>query len=110
MDRLSAMEVFIRVAELTSFTKAADSLGVPKGSISTSIQSLESHMGARLLHRTTRNVSLTQDGQIFYVRCKYLLVDVDELETMFQLGKTNINRRIRVDIPIGVAKMWSSLI
>ncbi len=104
MDRLNAMEVFIRVAELASFTKAADSLGVPKGSISTSIQSLESHMGTRLLHRTTRNVSLTQDGQIFYERCKDLLVDVDELETMFQSGKTNISGRIRVDIPIGVAK------
>lgn len=104
MDRLNAMEVFIRVAELVSFTKAADSLGVPKGSISTSIQSLESHMGVRLLHRTTRNVSLTQDGQIFYERCKDLLVDVDELETMFQSGKTNISGRIRVDIPIGVAK------
>ena len=104
MDRLNAMEVFVRVAELASFTKAADSLGVPKGSISTSIQSLESHMGARLLHRTTRNVSLTQDGQIFYERCKDLLVDVDELETMFQLGKINISGRIRVDMPIAVAK------
>lgn len=104
MDRLNAMEVFVRVAELASFTKAADSLGVPKGSISTSIQSLESHMGTRLLHRTTRTVSLTQDGQIFYERCKDLLVDVDELETMFQSGKTNINGRIRVDIPTGVAK------
>ncbi len=104
MDRLNAMEVFVRVAELASFTKAADSLGVPKGSISTSIQNLESHMGTRLLHRTTRNVSLTQDGQIFYERCKDLLVDVDELETMFQSGKSNISGRIRVDMPIAVAK------
>ena len=104
MDRLNAMQVFVRVAELASFTKAAESLGVPKGSISTSIQSMESHMGARLLHRTTRNVSLTQDGQIFYERCKDLLVDVDELETMFHSGKTNISGRIRVDMPIAVAK------
>ena len=104
MDRLNAMQVFVRVAELASFTKAAESLGVPKGSISTSIQSMESHMGTRLLHRTTRNVSLTQDGQIFYERCKDLLVDVDELETMFHSGKTNISGRIRVDMPIAVAK------
>lgn len=104
MDRLKAMEVFVRVAELASFTKAADSMGVPKGSISTTIQSLESHMGTRLLHRTTRTVSLTQDGQIFYERCKDLLVDVDELETMFQSGKSNISGRIRVDMPIAVAK------
>lgn len=104
MDRLNAMKVFVRVAELASFTKAADSLGVLKGSISTSIQSLESHMNTRLLHRTTRTVSLTQDGQIFYERCKDLLIDVDDLETMFQSGKTNISGRIRVDVPIGVAK------
>lgn len=104
MDRLNAMGVFVRVAELASFTKAADSLGVPKGSISTTIQNLESHMRTRLLHRTTRTVSLTQDGQIFYDRCKDLLVDVDELETMFQSGKTNITGRIRVDMPIAVAK------
>ncbi|WP_047539680.1 LysR family transcriptional regulator [Methylotenera versatilis] len=104
MDRLNAMGVFVRVAELASFTKAADSLGVPKGSISTTIQNLESHMRTRLLHRTTRTVSLTQDGQIFYERCKDLLVDVDELETMFQSGKTNITGHIRVDMPIAVAK------
>ena len=81
------MEVFVGVAELASFTKATNSLGLPKGSISTSIQSLESHMGTRLLHRTTRAVSLTQNGQIFYERCRDLLVDVDDLETMFQSAK-----------------------
>ena len=110
MDRLNAMEVFVRVAELASFTKATDSLGLPKGSISTSIQSLESHMDTRLLHRTTRAVSLTQDGQIFYERCRDLLVDVDDLETMFQPSKTNISGRIRVDVPIGVAKNVVTLI
>ena len=104
MDRLNSMEIFVRVAELASFTKAAASLGVPKGSISTSIRNLESHIGSRLLHRTTRTVQLTQDGQIFYERCKDLLADVDELESMFQSGRANINGRIRVDMPIGVAK------
>ena len=62
------------------------------------------HFIRPLQHRTTRTVSLTQDGQIFYERCEDLLVDVDELETMFQSGKTNISGRIRVDVPIGVTK------
>jgi len=104
MDRFDAMQVFIRVAELASFTKAADSMGMPKGSISMAIQQLESHMGARLLHRTTRKVQLTQDGQIFYERCKDLLADVDEVEALFQQGTANITGRLRVDMPIAIAK------
>lgn len=104
MDKLNAMQIFIRVAELASFTKAADSLGIPKGSVSTTVQNLESHIGSRLLHRTTRTVHLTQDGQIFYERCKDLLADVDDVESMFQQVSTNISGRLRVDMPIDVAK------
>lgn len=92
------------MAELASFTKAADSLGLPKGSVSSTVQNLESHIGARLLHRTTRTVHLTQDGQIFYERCKDLLADVDDVESMFQQVSANINGRLRVDMPIEVAK------
>jgi DNA-binding transcriptional LysR family regulator len=104
MDRLGAMQIFVRVAELASFTKAADSLGLPKASISTSIQQLESLLGTRLLHRTTRKVQMTQDGQILYERCKDLLSDVDELESLFQQTPSAIHGRLRVDMPTGVAK------
>ncbi|MEZ0232001.1 MAG: LysR family transcriptional regulator [Methylophilaceae bacterium] len=104
MDKLNTIQSFVRVAELSSFTKAAISLGVPKGSISTSIQNLENHIGSRLLHRTTRKVQLTQDGLVFYERCKDLLSDVEEIESMFQQGKANIRGRIRIDMPVGVAK------
>jgi DNA-binding transcriptional LysR family regulator len=104
MDRLHAMEVFVRVAELASFTQAAASLGVPKGSISTTINHLENYVGSRLLHRTTRKVQLTQDGAVFYERCKDLLADADELGSLFQSGTASIAGRIRVDMPIGVAR------
>lgn len=60
MDKIHAMQLFIRVAELESFSRAADTLGLPKGSVSRQIQALESHLGARLLHRTTRRVQLTR--------------------------------------------------
>ncbi|MDR7091261.1 LysR family transcriptional regulator [Cellvibrio fibrivorans] len=105
MNRLDAMQSFVRVAELASFTKAADSLGLPKASVSTSIQQLESMLNTRLLHRTTRKVQLTQDGQVYYERCKDLLADMDELEGLFQQGASNLTGRLRVDMPSNMAKM-----
>ncbi|MFJ5446713.1 LysR family transcriptional regulator [Methylobacillus methanolivorans] len=104
MDKLHAMTVFTRVAELSSFTQAANSLGLPKGSISMAVQNLEGHLGTRLLQRTTRKVVLTHDGQVFYQRCKDLLTDMDELESMFQLDEKGIQGRIRIDVPLAVAR------
>lgn len=62
MDKIQSMQVFVRVAELSNFTRAAESLGLPKGSVSRLVQQLETRMSARLLHRSTRRVQLTQDG------------------------------------------------
>jgi DNA-binding transcriptional LysR family regulator len=59
------MQIFVRVAELSSFTRAAESLALPKASMSAAVQKLEKLVGARLLHRTTRRVQLTQDGRAF---------------------------------------------
>lgn len=104
MNRLDAMLMFVRVAELASFTKAADSLGLPKASVSTGVQQLESLLGARLLQRTTRRVQLTQDGRVFYERARDLLADMEDLEGLFQQGASNLSGRLRVDMPNGLAK------
>lgn len=104
MNKLEAMQIFRRVAELSSFTRAADSLGLPKASVSTSVQQLENMLGTRLLHRTTRKVQLTQDGITFYERCRDLLSDVEELETLFAQTPSAIHGRLRVDMPTGIAK------
>lgn len=104
MDRLDAMRAFVRVAELASFTQAAVHLGVPKATISLAVQRLESELQVRLLHRTTRKVQMTQDGQAFYERCKDLLADMDELHGMFLSGDADLVGRLRVDMPIGVAR------
>ena len=66
MNQLEAMQIFVRVAELGSFTQAADSMGLPKARVSDSVQQLEALLGTRLLHRTTRKVQMTQDGQVVY--------------------------------------------
>lgn len=106
MNQLEAMQIFIRVAELASFTRAADSLGIPKASASTAVQQLETTLGARLLHRTTRKVQMTHDGQAFYERSKDLLTDVDELQSMFQQGEQSLRGRLRVDMSGGVARLF----
>ena len=104
MDKIHAMQLFIRVADLESFSRAAETLALPKGSVSRQIQALESHLGVRLLHRTTRRVQLTQDGMVYYERAKDLLSNLDELDGMFQHDPASISGRLRVDMPVGFAK------
>jgi DNA-binding transcriptional LysR family regulator len=106
MNRLEAMQIFARVAELASFSRAAEDLGVPKASASTAVQQLEATLGTRLLHRTTRKVQLTQDGRAYYERCKDLLADMDELQSMFQHGQQSLRGRLRVDMPTGTARNY----
>jgi DNA-binding transcriptional LysR family regulator len=105
MNPLDRMLIFTRVTELASFTQAADTLGLPKASVSTAVQQLEAQLGTRLLHRTTRRVAPTQDGQAFYERCKDLLADVDEVQTMFQQpGAQSLRGRVRLDMSTGIAR------
>jgi DNA-binding transcriptional LysR family regulator len=99
------MQVFTRVLELASFTQAADALGLPKATVSTAIQQLETQLGTRLLHRTTRKVQPTQDGQVFYERCKDMLADMEELQTMFlQQDAQALRGRVRLDMSTGLAR------
>jgi DNA-binding transcriptional LysR family regulator len=104
MNRIEAMQIYVSVAELASFTQTANAMGLPKASISTAVQQLESELGTRLLHRTTRRVQMTQDGQVFYERCKDLLTDFEELQNLFRSNETALKGRLRVDMPSGVAK------
>ena len=104
MDKIHAMQLFIRVADLESFSQAAQTLGLPKGSVSRQIQALESALGTRLLHRTTRRVQLTQDGMVYYERCRDLLANLEELDGLFLHDPSSVSGRLRVDMPVGVAR------
>ncbi|MFL6675426.1 MAG: LysR family transcriptional regulator [Massilia sp.] len=104
MDRIDVMRIYIRVAELGSFTQAADSLGLSKASISSAIRELETVLGARLLQRTTRKVRMTPDGHLFYERSRDMLAELDELEAMFQHDEAALAGRVRVDLPVAVAR------
>lgn len=104
MNQLDAMRIYVRVADLASFTRAAESLGLPKTSVSAAVQQLEAQLGTRLLHRTTRRVEMTQDGRLFRERCLDLLADMDELETLFRQTPQTLRGRLRVDLPLGLAR------
>ncbi|CAN7577468.1 LysR family transcriptional regulator [Acidovorax sp. LjRoot194] len=105
MNPLDRMQIFARVAELASFTQAAQVLGIPKANASLAVQQLEAQLGTRLLHRTTRRVQLTQDGQVYYERCKDLLADVEELQTLFTHPEgADLQGRVRIDMSTGIAR------
>jgi DNA-binding transcriptional LysR family regulator len=104
MDRFQPLRAFARVAEMRSFTKAAESLGLPKASVSAQVQQLENEMGVRLLHRTTRQVQLSQDGLVFYERVKNILADLDELRTIFKSDASQAGR-VRVDVSSRMARL-----
>jgi len=104
MNQIDQMLVFVRVAELASFTQAAASLGMPKASVSAAVQQLEAGLGTRLLSRTTRRVGLTQDGAVYYERCRDLLADLEELQTLFRTSHAQLRGRLRVDLPVGLAR------
>ncbi|MDQ7990436.1 MAG: LysR family transcriptional regulator [Candidatus Dactylopiibacterium sp.] len=104
MNTLEAIQIYARVAELASFTAAAEQLGLPRASVSTAVQQLETLLGTRLLHRTTRRVQMTQDGQVFYERSKDVLADIDDLQGLFRAGDDALRGRLRVDMPQAVAR------
>src|SRR3984885_5600718 len=104
MQNLEPILIFITVAEMGSFTRAADSLGIQKGRASTAVRKLEEDVGVRLLHRTTRSVQLTEDGRAFHARARDLLADVDDLHAMFAGDRVALRGRLRVDLPTEVAR------
>jgi DNA-binding transcriptional LysR family regulator len=104
MNQLEAMQIFVRVADLASFTRAAETMGLPKACVSAAVQQLERLLGTRLLHRTTRKVQMTQDGQVFYERSKDVLADFEEMQMLFRSDPASLRGRLRVDMPLAVAR------
>ncbi|MEW6347049.1 MAG: LysR family transcriptional regulator [Paraburkholderia sp.] len=105
MDRLQAMQVFTRVVDTNSFTRAAETLDLPRASVTTIIQNLESFLGTRLMHRTTRRLSLTPDGAAYYERCVRILADVEETEASFQSGNKKPHGKLRIDMPGSIGRL-----
>jgi LysR family transcriptional regulator, regulator for bpeEF and oprC len=104
MDKLQAMQVFVRVVETGGITRAADSLHMPKATAATLIQKLEAALGVKLLNRTTRHVSVTPDGAAYYDRCVSILAEVRETEELLGKQHSTPRGRVRVDVPTLMAR------
>ena len=104
MQDLESLAIFVRIAEMASFTHAAESLGIHKGRASNVVRRIEAAVGARLLHLSTRTVQLTEDGRAFYSRARALLAEAEELNAMFAGSGAPLRGRLRVDLPTELAR------
>ncbi len=106
MDKLHAMEVFAKVAELESFSKASDRLNIAPASVSTTIRNLEALLGVQLLTRTTRKVSLTDDGRAYLERARRVLAEIAETEAALKQTRSLPQGRLRVELPTGLGHVY----
>lgn len=103
IDRIHAMRTFIRIVDTNSFTRAAQSLNMPRATATTIVQNLEALLGTTLLVRTTRRLNLTTEGAAYYERCAQILADIDEMEASLRHATDNLSGRLRVEMPGAVA-------
>jgi len=103
MDQLYCMRVFTRVVEQGSFARAADDLAVSRATITTAVAQLEQHLGSRLLHRTTRRLSLTDEGQRYYASCVRILGELAEADD--ELSRRTVRGLLRVSVPQSFARL-----
>lgn len=105
MDRLWAMEVFVKVVEAGSLSRAATHLDLANASVTSCIRNLETHIGATLLQRSTRHISLTEEGTRFYARCRDILAMVDEAEAEASPTEAGLRGVLRVEMPIALGHL-----
>ncbi|MCS4494623.1 LysR family transcriptional regulator [Pantoea sp. B623] len=103
MDRIQAMQVFIRVAEAGSFVRAAETLSLPSSTVTSTIKNLEQYLQVRLLNRTTRRVSLTPEGLQYLAQCREILALIEHTEASLADSNRRPRGRLRVDMPGGIA-------
>lgn len=99
MNEFDEMRVFIRIVETGNISKAADQLNIAKSAVSRRLTELESRLGVALINRTTRTHSLTEQGEVFFMRSKEILADVTELEADLRDKTKGLQGRIRMSVP-----------
>jgi DNA-binding transcriptional LysR family regulator len=98
MNQLLAIRAFARVVEAGSFTKAADSLDMPNATLSKLVQELEAHLAVRLLQRTTRRVTVTPEGQLYYEKTNLILRNLEDVDISFNVARSKPRGHLRVDV------------
>jgi DNA-binding transcriptional LysR family regulator len=115
MDRFLEMKVFAAVAEAGSFTRAADALDMSKAAVSRYVAELEERLGVRLLHRTTRKLSLTTEGEIFQARCRELLANLGDAEAEITSRTGAAGGLLKANVPVTfglmhLSSLWPALL
>lgn len=103
MDRIQAMQIFIRVAEAGNFVRASETLALPASTVTTTIKNLEKYLKVRLFNRTTRRVSLTSEGLQYLTKCREILSLIEHTESSLSDSVMRPQGRLRVDMPAGIA-------
>lgn len=99
MDSLLSFALFARVVETGSFSKAAAEHGVAQSTATKAVASVEQRLGARLLHRSTRGVTPTETGVLFYDKCKRIAREVEEAESLASLQQSGMGGQLRISAP-----------
>jgi DNA-binding transcriptional LysR family regulator len=115
MNKLREIECFIAVAELGSFVKAADALNVSKAAVSRTVVELETRLGARLMQRTTRRLSLTEAGVLYLERCKQIVAALEDADQVISAGNTDPTGLLRINAPqtfgvLHMTRVWPCLL
>lgn len=101
---MDALKIFVRVTELKSFSRAAEDLAMPRATVSAAVAQLEAALGTRLLQRTTRKLSLTEDGSSILERAHMLLDEFEVLQQQFRPHSAPLNGKLNVDLPSRIAR------
>ncbi len=104
MDRLWGMEVFIRVMECGSFSRAAESLDLANATVTSSLRNLEKHLGVTLIQRNTRHLHLTEEGRLFLPRCQEILKSVAQAESDVKISAHDISGPLRIEAPFAIGQ------
>lgn len=100
MDKFRAMDIFVRIVETGSLTAAADALDTSLTSVVRSLAALEGTLGARLLNRTTRRMALTDEGREYFERCRRVLAEVEEAESVLSARQAKPAGRLAITAPV----------
>lgn len=115
MDKYQEMRVFTAVVDAGSFVAAADALGMSKAAVSRYVSELEQRLDVRLMHRTTRRLSLTQEGEVFLARCREILAGIEESEAEISTRKGTASGLLKVSVPVSfgirhLAPLWGAFL
>jgi len=105
MQDLRTLAIFVKVAERLSFVAAAAELGITQSGVSNAIKRLEDQIGTRLLARTTRRVSLTEDGAAYFARCRQALADIEDAEAVLRNAQRRPLGTLRIDMPVSFGRI-----